>query len=173
MFMSTPDPAQYEKLQKLHKKVSLFYGEVPPHMEFLGNIDPEYLEEFMRGVRRLVRHPHINPDFFAFIRLFVAFKENYSYCKMFNTKLLLSRGYDEALLHDVVENIDAMPLDDRHKALARFALKAIYDSRNCRRSDFEVLYARGWTQKDVFDAVEHAGAIFRNGRILTAYAVKD
>jgi len=73
----------------------------------------------------------------------------------------------------VVKNIDAIPLDAKYKALAHFALKAIYNSRNCTRSDFDALYAQGWTQKDVFDAIEHAGTIFRNGRILTAYAVKD
>ena len=28
-------------------------------------------------------------------------------------------------------------------------------------------------EKDVFDAVEHAGTIFRNGRILTAYSIKN
>ncbi len=173
MFMSQPDHTQHEKLKKLYKKVTIFYGEIPPQIEFLGNIDPDYLEDFLKSVRRIAMHPHIDPDFFSFIRLFVAFKEDYDYCKMFNTKLLLSRGYDQALLHEVVKNIDTIPLDDRHKALAHFALKAIYDSRNCTRSDFDALYAQDWTQKDVFDAIEHAGTIFRNGRILTAYAVKD
>ena len=173
MFMSQPDPTQQDKLKKLYKRVTLFYGEVPPQMEFLGNIDPDYLEDFLKGVRRIATHPHIDPDFFSFVRLFVAFKEDYDYCKMFNTKLLLSRGYDQALLHEVVKNIDSIPLDAKHKTLARFALKAIYNSRNCTQEDFDALYTQGWTQKDVFDAIEHAGAIFRNGRILTAYTVKD
>jgi hypothetical protein len=41
------------------------------------------------------------------------------------------------------------------------------------KKDFELLYGMGWSQKDVFDAIDRAGTIFRNGRILTAYSTKD
>jgi hypothetical protein len=40
-----------------------------------------------------------------------------------------------------------------------FAVKAIYKSKACT--------------EDVFDAIDHAGTIFRNGQILTAYFIKS
>ncbi len=163
---------QQERLQRLFKKVKVLYGSVPPQMMFLGNIDVHYLEAFLNSVARIARHPNISPDFFAFLRLYIAFKEGYDYCKMFNTKLLLQRGYDQVVLDRVVADIAAVPFDAKHRALGAFACKAIYESRECGQEDFDALYAMGWSQKDVFDAIEHAGTIFRNGRILTAYAVK-
>ncbi|BAF71903.1 hypothetical protein [Sulfurovum sp. NBC37-1] len=173
MFMVKPNLAQKERLDNLYKKVKAVYGNIPPQMEFLGNIDATYLEDFFKAVLRIVKHPNIEFDLFGFIRLHIAFSEGYDYCKMYNTKLLLSRGYAQAVLDGVVTDMANIPLDERHKALGKYAIRAIYESRACMQNDLDALYAMGWSQKDVFDAIEHAGTIFRNGRILTAYAVKE
>ncbi len=173
MFMVQKNEAQKERLEKILKKVKVVYGVVPPQMEFLGNIEADYLEEFLNAAVRIVKHPHIDPALFAFIRLHVAFKEDYPYCKMFNSKMLLSKGYAQEQLDAVIENIDTVPFDDKHKNLALHAIKAIYESKSFTQGDFDNLYTMGWTQKDVFDTIEHTGTIFRNGRILTAYAIKE
>ena len=170
--MVQKNEAQKERLEKILKKVKLVYGAVPPQIEFLGSIEADYLEEFLTSVLRIVKHPHINPDLFGFIRLHVAFKEEYPYCKMYNTKYLLAKGYTQEQLDKAIANIEAVPFDARHQVLASKAIKAIYESKSFTQEDFDSLYSLGWTQKDVFDAIEHAGTIFRNGRILTAYAIK-
>ena len=172
MFMVKENIAQKERLAKIYKKVELLYGNIPPQIQFLGNIEADYLEEFLTQVLRFVKHPHINSDLFGFIRLFVAFKEDYPYCKMFNTHFLQVKGYTQEQLDSAVADIMNVPFDMKHQALAAFALKAIYKSQMCSKEDFEKLYVMGWSQKDVFDLVEHAGTIFRNGRILTAYMEK-
>jgi len=173
MFMYKKNEAQKEKLEKLFKKVEALYGTVVPQMEFLGNIEVEYLEDFLKEAMRLVRHPNIDFDLFAFIRLHIAFKEEYTYCKAFNTKLLLGRGFIQPQLDVAIANIEAVPFDEKHQALAIFAIKAIYESRLCNASDLEEVYKMGWSQKDVFDAVSHAGMILKNGRILITYTKKD
>ena len=173
MFMVQKNKAQQERLEKIYKKMKVVYGVVPPQMEFLGSIEAEYLEEFLTMVLRITKHPHINPDLFAFIRLHIAFKESYAYCKMYNTKMLLTKEYTQTQLDDAVEHIETVPFDDRHKQLAIHAIKAIYESGACMQKDFDALYEMGWTQKDVFDAIEHAATLLRNGRILTAYSTKE
>ncbi len=170
--MIQKNEAQEERLAKILKKVKVVYGAVPPQMEFLGNIDADYLEDFLNAAVRIVKHPHIDPNLFAFIRLHIAFKEDYPYCKMFNSKMLLTKGYTQEQLDAVIENISAVPFDDKHQKLALHAVKAIYESKSFTQYDFDNLYNIGWTQKDVFDAIEHTGTIFRNGRILTSYAIK-
>jgi len=172
MFMYQKNEAQKEKLEKLFKKVEALYGSVVPQMEFLGNIEVEYLEDFLKEAMRLVKHPNIDFDLFAFIRLHIAFKEDYTYCKAFNTKLLLGRGFIQSQLDDAVAKIGTVPFDEKHRALATFAIKSMYESRLCNALDFEELYKMGWNQKDVFDAVSHAGMILKNGRILTTYSKK-
>ena len=173
MFMYQKNEVQKEKLEKLFKRVEALYGSVVPQMEFLGNIEVAYLEDFLKEAIRLVKHQNIDFDLFAFIRLHIAFKEDYPYCKGFNTKLLLGRGFVQAQLDVAVVNIETVPFDEKHQALASFAIKSMYESRDCVASDFEELYNMGWSQKDVFDAVAHAGMILKNGRILMTYSKKD
>jgi len=172
MFMVQENTLQKERLEKIYKKVKALYGVVPPQMKFLGDIEAEYLEEFLKMAARILRHPNIEPDIFALIRLHIAFKEGYAYCKHFNTTLLLSKGYKQEVLNSVVENIENIPFEQQEKALVKFALKAIYESSSCQEEDFKKLEEMGWSQKDIFDAIEHAGSIFRNGRLLTAYSTK-
>jgi len=169
MFIFEKNEAQKERLAKILKRVKILYGEVPPQMEFLGNIDVEYLEDFLKMVMRVVKHPNINPDLFGFIRLHIAFREDYAYCKMYNTKFLLAKEYTQEQLDSTIAEVTTLPLDDKHQALALHAVRAIYESREVTRADFEKLYAMGWSQKDVFDAIEHAGTLLRNGRILSTY----
>jgi len=173
MFMTKENIDQKKSLEKIYRRVKVIYGAIPPQMQFLGNIDVSYLENFLKMVISITKHPNINRDLFTFIRLHIAFKESYEYCKAFNSKMLLNGGYEQNILDEVIENIANIPLDNKHQKLAQFAIKAIYDSNNCRQSDFDNLESLGWSQKDIFDAIEHAGTIFRNGRILTAYSTKS
>ncbi len=173
MFYYIENTYQKAKLEKLFKKVKAIYKTVPPQIEWLGNIEAQYLEDFLKSVLRLTKHPNINPDLFGFIRLHIAFKEDYEYCKNFNTTLLHSKGYSQKELDDAITDIYTVPFDKKHKLLAQKAIKAIYASKTFGKEDFETLFSHDWTQKDIFDAIEHAGTIFRNGRILTAYTLKE
>jgi len=173
MFMVTENKSQKDRLEKLYKKVKFLYGNIPPQMQFIGNIDASYLEDFLQSLLRIVKHPHINPDWFGFVRLHIAFTEDYDYCKGFNTALLLSCGYTQEQLDQAVADISIIPFDEKHRTLAEYTRKVIYKSKYCTQEDLKTLYEMGWSQKDVFDGVEHAGTLFRNGRILTAYSIKD
>ena len=172
MFMVKKNEAQAERVEKLLKRVKALYGEVPPQMEFLGNIEVTYLEDFLQMVISIVKHPNINPDFFGFVRLHIAFREEYVYCKMYNTKFLLAKGYRQEQLNEVIADVTALPLDEKHQALGEHAVRAMYESKQITGADFKNLYAMGWSQKDVFDAIEHAGVLLKNGRILTTYGEK-
>jgi len=173
MFMVQKNEAQKERLEKMYKMITLMFGAVPSNMEFIGNIEADYLEDFLKMLRRVQKHKNINPDLFGFLRLHVAFKEDYTFCKMFNTKYLLGKDYSQEQLDEVINSVALVPFDEKHKALAKHALKALYYSKEVSQNDFDALYEMGWTQKDVFDVIEHTGTLFRNGRILMAYMKKD
>ena len=172
MFMVQENEAQKERLAKVYKKIELVYGTIPPQMKLLGNIEADYLEEFLVMLLRVVKHPHIETSLFGFIRLYIAYKEGYSYCKVFNTKLLLSNGYGQDELDAAIKDIRNVPFDGQHKNLAKKAIQAIYESNEFSQDGLDALYAQGWSQRDVFDLIEHAGLILKNGRILMAYSKK-
>ena len=170
MFIVQKNKAQADQLKRLLRKVKVIYGNVPPQMAFLGNIDTAYLEEFLHNALRIARHPHIDPSLFGFLRLHVAYREDYAYCKQFNTQFLLAKGYVQSQLDVVIEDISAVPFDEKHQVLAAFAMRSIYEGREIDAEDFEALMQMGWSQKDIFDAIAHTGDILKNGRILTAYS---
>jgi hypothetical protein len=170
MFIVQKNEAQADQLKRLLRKVKVIYGNVPPQMEFLGNIDTEYLEEFLHNALRIARHPNIDPSLFGFLRLHVAYREGYTYCKQFNTQFLLAKGFEQSQLDTAVEDIAAVPFDEKHQRLAAFAMRSIYEGREIDAEDFEALMQMGWSQKDIFDAIAHTGDILKNGRILTAYS---
>ena len=171
MFMVKENLVQKEKLEKLYKIVKKLFGFVPPQTKLLGNIEADYLEDYITMVMRIIKQKRINRELFTFLRLHMAFKENYDFCKNYNTDILLKNGYKQKLLNGVIKDIKNVPFDKEHKALAKFALKAIYKPKECKKEDFEKLYNLGWNQKEVFDVVEHIGALLKNGRILEAYSI--
>ena len=171
--MVQKNEAEKERLEKMYKLITSMFGTVPANMEFMGNIEADYLEDFLKMVHKIQKHKNVNSDLFAFLRLHVAFKEEYTFCKMFNTQFLLGKGYDQKILDEVISDIALVPFDEKHKALASHAIKALYQGKSVNQNDFDVLYEMGWSQKDVFDAIEHAGTLFRNGRIMMAYMKKD
>ena len=171
MFYYKENTEEKKKLKSLFRKVKVIYGEVPPQMEFLGNIDANYLEDFLKMVTKIARHPNINHNLFTFLRLNIAYKENYIYCKEFNTKMLLV-NYTQETIDNGIDNIESIPLDNKHIELAKLVLKVIYNPLTVTSKDFDRLFTLGWNQKDIFDCIEHAGTLFRNGRILNAYMIK-
>jgi len=172
MFMVKENIEQKERLEQIYRKVKAIYGAVPPQINFLGNIEADYLEDFLKMVLRVTKHPNIHPELFGFMRLHIAFREEYAYCKKYNTQFLLTKGYTQEQLDAVVTDIMAVPFDEKYQALASHAVRVVYESHQIGSEDFEALYALGWSQKDVFDTIDHATTLLKNGRILTAYSRK-
>jgi hypothetical protein len=173
MFIVKENIEQKDRLDKLYRVVKKIFGFIPPQTELLGNIEASYLEDYITMVTRIIKQKNIERNLFTFLRLHIAFREDYDYCKGYNTKVLLSSGYTQELLDNVINDIEAVPFNDAHKALAKFAIKAIYEPKECKKEDYEEIYKMGWSQKEVFDVVEHAGTLLKNGRILSAYWQKS
>ena len=173
MFIKISNQEQAVELKEINLKIEKLFGTVPPNLELIGNIDVNILKDFLVYVSKLINHKTINPDYFAFLRLFIANQEDFKYCIRFNTKLLQSRNYEMKVINNSKLDLSKIPFDDKHKLLAIKSIKAIFDSKNFKQNDFNELYKIGWSDKDIFDSIEHTGFMLRNGRILTAYSIKS
>ncbi len=154
-------------LENIKKELGL----VPPHFKFLISVNPKKFQLFMQEIKYLLNHPNINPDFFAMLRLFIANRENFTYCISFNTKLLLAKGYSRDILKRLKEDIEQIPLDAKHKLLAQKAIKAIYESKEFKLCDIEELKKLSWSDSDIYDAIDHASFLFKNAKIIQSYSL--
>lgn len=149
------------------------FGFLPPNFELIGNIDVGILKDFLAYLFKIQNHKTIDSNYFAFLRLFIAYQEGFKYCIGFNTKLLQSRAFEDKVIDNSKLDLSKIPFDDKYKLLAIKSIKAIFDSQNFNMEDFDELYKIGWNDKDIFDSIDHAGFMLKNGRILTAYLIKD
>jgi len=167
MFIYSPEvsPAVQENLDTIKAQ----FGIMPPHWELLATIHPTRFKMFMEEIAYLQNHPHIAADFFAFLRLFVATKEGFNYCKSFNTKLLLARGYERSALKDIKDDIAKIPFDAKHQFLASKVEKALYDPMEFSYEDIEELKSYGWSDADIYDGIDHGAFLFKFSKLLKAY----
>jgi hypothetical protein len=154
-----------ELLEDIKKK----FGVVPDHFKFLLSVNPIKFKMFMQEIAYLLNHPHIESDFFIMLRLYIATKEDFEYCKSFNTKLLFAKGYDKKTIQDVKRDIENIPLDDRHKVLAKKAILAVYEPELFTVKDIDELKKLSWSDSDIYDVVDHSSFLFKNAKIIKAY----
>jgi hypothetical protein len=164
------EPLTNKASQILLDQAKEHFGIVPPHWELFAKLNPIRFELFIKEIGYLLNHPHINPDFFAMSRLYVANREDFGYCKSFNTKLLLSRGYTKGELADIKSDF-TLALDPKHQALADGMKKAIYNPNDFTKDSIESLKEIGWSDEDILDAIDHGAFLFKFSKILKAYLV--
>ena len=167
MFIITLKPNREMKV--LLRGVRAKLGHVPPHWELFASITPTRFKMFLEEINYLSAHPNIGKDFFAFLRYTIATDNGFDYCTRFNQQLLLASGYTLEDLH-AVEGIDkSVPLDEKHQALFDAALTAVYKPENFTGETIAAQHRIGWSDADIFDAVDHAAFLFKFARILKAY----
>jgi hypothetical protein len=168
MFIIEPDLEREMKilLRGLKQKM----GQVPPHFEMFARVNPTRFKMFLEEITYVTTHPHINPDFFAFLRFFVASQNQFTYCIKFNHALLLSKGYGEEQLSMLKTSSHNLPLDDKHQSLFKEVIIALDEPSNFTASTLENLKALGWSDADIYDAVDHGAFLFKFSKIIRAYS---
>lgn len=162
-----------KKLSVMLKMLKRTFGDIPSHFKLIIVLNPERAENTLEYLIRLMQHQTIDPDLFPCIRLHVAAREGYQYCITFNTSLLRSRGYNKEITDQIRRNISTVPFEDNVKRLAEKSIKAIYSPDDFDKNDLEELYALGWNNSEIYDAIDHAGFMLKNGRMIKAYLQKN
>ncbi len=163
------DPKPNREMQIMLRGIKMKLGKLPPHWELYAGINPTRFKMFMEEINYLSGHKHIHPDFFTFLRYYIATKHGYGYCERFNHAYLLARGYTPEQLEMLIASKEALPIDERHKALFVGVLDAMDDPAGFTEDLLARLYALEWCDADIFDALDHAAFLFKFHKILEAY----
>jgi len=167
MFIVETNPAP--ETEKLLKRVERFIGSIPPHFSLFATLNPKRFEMFLNEIFYLSMHKTINPDFFALIRFYIAAKEDFSYCYTFNTLLLLKREYTQEQINKFEKNRENLPLDAKHLSLFLMAVKALENPDKFTVEDINAVKCLGWSDADIYDAIDHGAFLYKFSKILKAY----
>ena len=63
-------------------------------------------------------------------------------------------GVDEGLIDAVVENLDTAPVDEKFKPILRYVEKLTTLPAKIRESDAADVYAAGWSERALYDAIQ-------------------
>ena len=158
MFLIKSNPNQ--EMQVVLRRIKQKLGFVPPHFELYATINPQRFMMFLEEINYISNHKNIDPDFFIFLRYHIAKKYNFTYCYKFNEEMLKAKGYVD---------FEQLPLDEKHQKLFDVVMKSMDKPEDFSNSEIESLKDLGWSDADIFDALDHGAFLFKFSKILRAY----
>lgn len=165
------DPRPDRHAERLLRIIEKRLGSVPPHFRFFAALNPERFRNFLDEIAYIAEHPRIDPDFFIFLRRIVAERHGYDYCRSFNETMLRQRGYTPDRIRNVLEDPGTLPLDEAHRRLMTTVLRTTETPESLDAKTLETLHRYGWSDADIFDAIDHGAFLFRYSVLLRAYRI--
>jgi hypothetical protein len=166
MFIIKTKPNRESKI--LLRAIRQKFKTIPPHWELLAHLNPARFKMFLDEMEYISSHPNIDPHFFSMLRYSVAWDNGFEYCKQFNTTLLQTLGYTKDQL-ERIKNDKKIPLDTNHQILFDSVMTALYDPANFNEKLINGTKEFGWSDGDIYDALDHGAFLFKYSKILKAY----
>ena len=88
---SIPPEEAEGKLQEAYSELKTMLGSIMPHVQLHATHALEDMKCFTDPMKLSRNHPNIPLIWFALMRLYVAVRDDFPYCKALNTKML--RGW--------------------------------------------------------------------------------
>jgi uncharacterized peroxidase-related enzyme len=154
--ISTVAPEQATgQVAEIYAQMQQAMGRVPNAMQ-LYSASPEMLAMQWQYLGYNFQHPTLGFPLLATLRMLVSQDHDCTYCIGFNEALLIQRaGFTPEQTAAAKRNPADAPLPEKDKAMLLFVLKATRTPKAVTPADLDALRALGWTDRDLFDAVNH------------------
>lgn len=143
------------KVAEIYGQMQQAIGRVPNAFQ-LYSASPAVLENQWANTGYYFQHPTLGLPLLASIRMLVSQTNECDYCIGFNEALLIERaGFTPEQTAAAKRNPADAPLPEKDKAMLLFVLKATHTPKAVGAADLDGLRRLGWTERDIFDAVNH------------------
>ena len=139
-------------------------GMVPKPLEMMV-ASPNLLKHYYNGIGYYQNHSSLDFGMLLFLRYLVAREMGFDGCIDFNGSILLKQGLNQNQLDEMVVDHQKIPLDEKERALVSFVVKGILGEQ-ATPADMAHLKILGWSEGEVFDAVNHGFAMLTPGKML-------
>ncbi|MDA8231018.1 MAG: hypothetical protein M0006_06745 [Magnetospirillum sp.] len=140
---------------EVYGQVKKRLGIVPTPIQLLS-ASPFLLKNRQEAMSYYWNHPNIGMAVLAVIRMLASIQARCAYCIDRNASVLIDVcEWTADQVTATREDIGNSPLAPREQALVALSIKAVRDSLSVTAGDVDAVRAQGWTDGDIFDAVNH------------------
>ena len=141
---------------EIYQQMEQALGRVPNALQ-LFSVSPTALELQWRQLGYYFPHPTLGFPLLATLRLLISQDSDCRYCIGMNEAMLIQRaGFTPEQIAAAKGDPAEAPLPEKDKALLLAALKATRAPKSVSTEELDALRTLGWTDQDIFDAVNHA-----------------
>lgn len=148
------------------------FGNVPNAFQ-LFSTSPTLLTQQWETISYYFTHPTLSGALLATIRMLVSQDNACSYCIGMNESLLINMYHQTPdAVAATKTNPEASPLNDKDKSMLLLVLKAVRTPQLIKKEDLNHVHAKGWSDKDIFDAVSHGARNVASDIIFNAFKIE-
>lgn len=169
---------KYVKPEEAEGKVKEAYSYFPEHVGVpkpiqMMSASPDIMSIQMQMMGYFMNHKTLDFTTLSFIRLIVASREGFGFCKHLNTQLLTLHGATPEELEATIDDPMKAPVEDKEKAIIAFAVAAVTEPDSITDEHMENLRQLGYTDSDIYDAATHASSMIVAGRLYKAFNMDE
>lgn len=147
-----------DKVNAIFEGVEEHLGFVPDGLRLLS-LSPPLLETMMGNIGYFnMGGTQLSPVLTAMIRYQVSSNAGCTFCIDLNEGFLTNLGLDLDEIRASQNKPEAAPLNEKDKALLRFAVKSIQNPNDIDKSEMTKVKNQGWNDREIFDAVAQAAS---------------
>lgn len=106
------------------------------------------------------------------IAAYVSALNQCQFCTGVHSSVAAANGIDEALLRAIVDDLDVAPVDERLRPVLRYVRKLTEAPAKMTQADADAVYAAGWDENALADAVEICALFNFYNRLVEGHGVK-
>jgi len=142
-----------DEVKKIFDEMKRMIGTVPDGMK-LWSINPRALKAQWSGMKSILALPKEEQKLYTIIRYLASNQNECTYCISLNGSMLINLyGMNENELLEMKKNPATAPLDEKHKALLLFAIKALNNADSINEKDIEHLKDLDILEVEMFNIV--------------------
>ena len=143
-------------------------GAVPPPL-VLFSASPGLQALQSRTFEYYMAHPNLSPKLKTLIRYLVAVALNMPLCAEFNAHVLEKLGMTREQVAELTVNPAFAPLEEKEGWLLAFVVSAVRDPDGVSESHVANLRDLGWSDSDIFDALNLAALMKGSAVLMKAF----
>ncbi len=159
------------ELAKLYEQIITLRGSVGDNAK-LFSISTELLKQQMEFIKFYMNHKTLSMQLLAAVRIMVSNTQSCKFCVDFNTGMLVNMfNWTLEQVDQMKQDVTKANLEEKEIKLLEFVLKSVQDAHSVEKKDIESLVELGWSEQDIFEAVNHATRMLSTDIVFNTFKI--